>query len=51
MVKDPKDPRKWTNVEIETDSEGYLKAQKAYAQEQEKQRRDATFVDDGRHTM
>ena len=33
MTKDPCDPNRWTNREIEPDSEGYLAAQAAHAVE------------------
>jgi hypothetical protein len=43
MTKDPKDPRKWTNVEIENDSDGYLEAMANYREEQEKGQRQARY--------
>jgi hypothetical protein len=44
MTKDPRDPNRWTNREIEPDSEAYLAAQAAHAEdweEGERQRREA----------
>jgi hypothetical protein len=44
MTKDPRDPNRWTNREIEPDSEGYLAAQAAHAENREEgecQRREA----------
>ena len=32
MTKDPRDPNRWTNREIEPDTEGYLAAQAAHAE-------------------
>jgi hypothetical protein len=43
MTKKPRDHRTWTNKEIEEDSEGYLAAQVAFAEDRdaaERQRRD-----------
>jgi hypothetical protein len=45
-MKDKKDPRKWTNQEIESDSKGYIAAQRAYREEQEKTRRQAIYAAD-----
>jgi|SRR5215213_8814103 len=44
MTKKPRDHRTWTNKEIEEDSEGYLAAQVAFAEDRdaaERQRREA----------
>jgi hypothetical protein len=35
MTKDPRNPNRWTNREIEADTEGYLAAQAAHAEDQE----------------
>jgi hypothetical protein len=34
-VKNQRDPSKWSNVEIEQDSEGYVEAQAAYREDRE----------------
>jgi hypothetical protein len=43
-MKDQRNPNKWSNTEIEQDSEGYVEAQRAFREDQEaaeRQRRDA----------
>lgn len=45
-VKDKKNPNRWTNVEIEGDPDGYIAAQRAYREEQEKTRRQAMYAAD-----
>jgi hypothetical protein len=36
MTKDPRTPTKWTNAEIEQDAAGYLAAQRAYQEDQDR---------------
>ncbi len=43
MTKNPRDPRVWTNEEIQDDSAGYLAAQQAFREDQEKAKREAAI--------
>ena len=40
-MKDKRNPNKWTNEEIEVDSEGYIAAQQAWREDREQQDRAA----------
>jgi hypothetical protein len=46
MTKKPRDHRAWTNEEIEQDSEGYLAAQVAFAEDQDEADRQRREADD-----
>jgi hypothetical protein len=48
-VKDPREPRTWTNREIEANSEGYKAAQSAYAEDREEAERARREADDLEH--
>ena len=45
-MKDPRNPYRWTNREIEADSEGYVAAQEAYAEDREAEDRRRQEADD-----
>ena len=47
-MKDPRNPSKWTNREIEADSDGYVAAQQAYRDDQEAAERQRQEADDER---
>ena len=45
-MRDRRDPRKWTNREIEQDSEGYIAAHEAYQEDQATELQRAREADD-----
>lgn len=45
-MKDPRNPRTWSNVQIEQDPDGYVLAQEAFRQDREEARRQARESDD-----
>ena len=47
-MKDPRNPSKWSNREIEADSEGYVAAQQAYRDDQEAAEQQRQEADDER---
>jgi hypothetical protein len=49
MTKDPRNPNRWTNREIEADTEGYLAAQAAHAEDREEGERQRREADDLTH--
>ena len=48
MTKDPRNPRTWSNVQIEQDPEGYVAAQQAYRDDRESSDRQRQEADDER---
>jgi hypothetical protein len=45
-MKEPRNPYRWTNREIEADSEGYVAAQQAYREDQEAAEQQRIEADD-----
>jgi len=45
-VKNQRDPSKWSNVEIEADSEGYVEAQEAHVEDREEAERERRELGD-----
>lgn len=46
MTRDPRNPNRWSNVEIEADSEGYVEAQRTHAEDREEAERERREQDD-----
>ncbi len=45
-MKNQRDPSKWSNVEIEADSEGYVEAQEAHVEDRQAAERERREADD-----